>query len=82
MSDRDLKRDLDQTQLGVAALGLCIARVFAESDPTIRQRILEEAEKMERHLAQHDRLAAVQVMSHFRLALANPGKMPLLTPDS
>ena len=80
MTDQDLRHALDQTQLGVAALGLCIARTLAVFDPTTGQRILEEAEKMEHHLAQHNRTAAVQILSHFRLALANPEKMTLLTP--
>ncbi len=80
MVDQDLMRALDQMKLGAAAVGLCIARVLTESDSTMGQRIVEEAEKMEHQLAQKNSTAAVQIVSNFRLALANPEKMPLLTP--
>ena len=55
--------ELDQIKTGAAALGLCIARVLTESDPTTRQRIVEETERMHKHLADHDGLAAVQILS-------------------
>ena len=80
MADQDLMRVLDQMKLGAAAVGLSIARVLTESDSTMGQRIVEEAEKMEHQLAQNNSTAAVQIVSHFRLALAHPEKMPLLTP--
>ncbi len=80
MADQDLMHTLNQTILGAAAVGLCIARPLKESDTTMGQRIVEEAKKMEHHLAQDDMMAAVQILSNFRLALMNPEKMPLLTP--
>lgn len=81
MADQDLIRALDQTKLGAAALGVCIARVLIKTDTTMGQRLVDEAEKMEHHLSQNDRTAAVSILSYFRLALAHPENMPLLTPS-
>ena len=80
MTNQDLMH-LDQTKLGAAALGLCIARVLTITDSTMGQRLADEAEKMERHLTKNDRTAAVKILSHFRLALAHPEDSPLLTPS-
>ena len=81
MTDQDLMHALEQTQLGTAALGLCIVRVLVKSDSTFGLRIEEEAKKMQRHLSQNNLTGASQILSHFRMALANPEKMPLLSPD-
>ena len=60
MSDRDLRQSLADTAMGAAALGLCIARVLAQSDPTILQNLLAEAEKMQYGPWQHTPLGQDQ----------------------
>jgi hypothetical protein len=79
--DRDTRRALDEIILGAAAVGLCIARTLSQSDPKALQSFAEEADKMYRHLSAHSKTDAAQVVVNFSLALANPEKMPLLSPQ-
>ena len=68
----NIKRELDHTQRGAAALGLCIARALAKSDPTLRQQILDEIEVMNGHFSLYNQTAAMRALSNFVIDIGNP----------
>lgn len=77
---RELKAALDESDRGVAALGLCIARTLAEQNPTLLERLAQEAQKMSSHLLDRDQERASRIVLSFALALSKPERFPGLTP--
>jgi len=82
MADQDLRRALDHAKMGAAAVGICIARILAESDHTILRKIVAEAEKMQTLLSQGERADGAEILAQFALGLAHPERFPLFTPGN
>ena len=81
MTDGDLRRALDETMMGAAAIGVCIARTLAESDPTFPQRLAVRGQKLFQHLCDKGHGDAARALFSFYGALNDPAKFPLLTPE-
>jgi len=80
--DRELRHAIEGSIFGSAAIGLCIARVLIRDDPTLLEKFLDEATKLQHSLssASAGYTEAASILSNFALALTNPEKMPLLAP--
>ena len=82
MLDQDLRQSLDHTKTGVIALGVCIARVLAQTNPAILRSFAVEADRMHKHLCEHDHHEWGELLTRFAIAVGRPEKFPLFNPDS
>jgi hypothetical protein len=65
MDEVILRAVLDETKLGAAALGLCIARTLGERDPTLQQRLGKRADQMHRRLCEQGNGHAGEIVAAF-----------------
>jgi hypothetical protein len=72
----DLRKTIAETKRGAAAIGVCIARTLAESDPTIAKRLGETANEMYRSLCDRGEAHAGEMVSVFGRALVDPTFFP------
>jgi hypothetical protein len=72
----DLRRTLAETKRGAAAIGVCIARTFAESDPTLATRLSQTANEMYRSLCDRGEAHAGEMVFLFGRALVEPTFFP------
>ena len=72
----DLRTMIAQTKRGAAAIGVCIARTLAESDPTLARRLGETANEMYRSLCDHGEAHAGEMVFVFGRALVDPTFFP------
>lgn len=82
MSEQDPTQSQRHERMEVAALGVCIARTLAASDPTMLRRFAEEADRMHQHLIANDRPEWAEVLVAFGLAVGRPELFPLFHPPA
>ena len=81
MSDQEIRKIVDQTKMGAAAVGVCIAQILAESDPTLPERLNNRAHLMYRHLCDVGMEHAAEIVFSFGRALVDPDLFPILNPS-
>ena len=64
--------DLDQIKMGTAVIGLCIAQVLTEQDPTLAKRLHDRAHLWYEQLASRGDTHAAEMLYMFARALLGP----------
>ena len=75
-SDAELRKMIVETNRGVAAIGVCIARTLAESDPTLPRRLSVNAHAMYQALFDRGEGRASEMMFVFARALLDQSYFP------
>lgn len=69
MSDTDDRTELDQTKMGAAVIGLCIAQILGEEDPRLIRRLHDRAQIWYEQLAGRGNTQAAEMLYMFARAL-------------
>lgn len=75
-SDAEVRKMIAETKRGVAAIGVCIARTLAESDPTLPRRLSVNAHAMYQALFERGEGHASEMMFVFARALLDQSLFP------
>jgi hypothetical protein len=65
----DPHSDIDQIKMGTAVIGLCIAQILAEADPTLTNRLRDRAQLWFEQLAERGDTHAAEMLYMFSRAL-------------
>jgi hypothetical protein len=85
MNDREykeLRREINQTKRGAAAVGVCIARILAESDPTLPKHLNQHANEMYQMFCERGEDHAGEILFAFGRAVIDPNWFPTSGPPT
>lgn len=68
--------DIDQIKMGTAVIGLCIAQILTEQDPTMAKRLHDRALLWYEQLAGRGDTHAAEMLYMFARALLGPAGQP------
>lgn len=68
----EARSDIDQVKMGSAVIGLCIAQVLSEADPTLANRLHERAHLWFEQLAERGDTHAAEMVYMFAQAVIGP----------
>ncbi len=70
--DRNIRNAIDEAMVGAAAIGFCLARTLAETDPGVARRLDPIWKDMHAFLRERGEVRAADIVFMFGSAVGNP----------